>query len=132
LSDLTSIILDVKRQLKLLTDKDFLPFCQPATHMGGFSDCADGGLSITAEGRELAMRYMNTESETDPYDSDADESATECEPADATPIDEACAPDFAGLEVGGVAVCDGSDPSGAALTGWSSAIARLHSTHFRR
>ncbi|KAK3242515.1 hypothetical protein CYMTET_47803 [Cymbomonas tetramitiformis] len=127
-----------------------------------------GGLSITAEGKDLAMRYMHAESEAGSYDSDADESAAGCDPADGegavrqppdprqgcgTPpsgfgrssaivvmvcaffcvcatvaplsvaaLDEACAPDCTGLEVGGVAACCGSDPSDAALAGWSSAI----------
>ncbi|KAK3281761.1 hypothetical protein CYMTET_10471 [Cymbomonas tetramitiformis] len=125
--------------------QDFLPYCQPVTHMGGFtvggvasgisaaacthvredarpapppaaithvypdeSDASDdgvvlpvdpmyahepdlcfadriaqmGGLSITAEGKDLAMRYMHAESETDSYDSDVDESAAGCDPAD--------------------------------------------------
>ncbi|KAK3266604.1 hypothetical protein CYMTET_24778 [Cymbomonas tetramitiformis] len=124
---------------------DFLPYCQPATHMGGFtvggvesgisavacthvredsppapppaaithvypdeseaSDVGDmmpvdpmhahepdlcfadriarmGGLSITAEGKDLAMRYMHAESETDSCDGDVDASAAGCDPID--------------------------------------------------
>ncbi|KAK3251597.1 hypothetical protein CYMTET_39064 [Cymbomonas tetramitiformis] len=125
--------------------QDFLPYCQPATHMGGFTvggvaegisaaacthvredappappptaithvypdeseapDVGDmmpvdpmhahepdlcfadriarmGGLSITAEGRDLAMRYMHAESETGSCDGDADGSAAGYDPID--------------------------------------------------
>ncbi|KAK3285566.1 hypothetical protein CYMTET_6839 [Cymbomonas tetramitiformis] len=121
--------------------QDFLPYCQPVTHMGGFtvggmadgisaaacthvredappaanthvypdeseaSDAGDvmpvdpmhahepglcfadriarmGGLSITAEGKDLAMRYMHAGSETDSCDSDVDGSAAGYDPID--------------------------------------------------
>ncbi|KAK3253492.1 hypothetical protein CYMTET_37260 [Cymbomonas tetramitiformis] len=128
--------------------RDFLPYCQPVTHMGGFtvggiesgisaaacthvredpppapppaaithaypdeSDASDdgvmmpvdpmhahepdlcfadkiaqrGGLSITAEGKDLAMRHMHAESETDSCGSDVGvESAAGCDPSDET------------------------------------------------
>ncbi|KAK3253490.1 hypothetical protein CYMTET_37258 [Cymbomonas tetramitiformis] len=62
--------------------QDFLPFCQPLTHMGASRIAQTGGLSITAEGKDLAMRYMHAESETDSYDSDVGESAAEYDPTD--------------------------------------------------
>ncbi|KAK3283979.1 hypothetical protein CYMTET_8348 [Cymbomonas tetramitiformis] len=125
--------------------QEFLPYCQPATHMGGFtvggvgsgisaaacthvredappapppatitrvypdesqaSDAGDmmpvdpmhahepdlcfadriarmGGLSITAEGKDLAMRYMHAGSETDSCDGDVDGSAAGYDPID--------------------------------------------------
>ncbi|KAK3250446.1 hypothetical protein CYMTET_40176 [Cymbomonas tetramitiformis] len=125
--------------------QEFLPYCQPATHMGGFtvggvesgisaaacthvredapqapppaaithvypdeseaSDAGDmmpvdpmhahepdlcfadkiarmGGLSITAEGKDFAMRYMHAESETDSCDGDVDDSAAGCDSID--------------------------------------------------
>ncbi|KAK3253148.1 hypothetical protein CYMTET_37576 [Cymbomonas tetramitiformis] len=125
--------------------QEFLPYCQPATHMGGFtvggvesgisaaacthvredappapppaaithaypdgseaSDAGDmmpvdsmhahepdlcfadkiarmGGLSITAAGKDFAMRYMHAESETDSCDGDADGSAVGYDPID--------------------------------------------------
>ncbi|KAK3234908.1 hypothetical protein CYMTET_54861 [Cymbomonas tetramitiformis] len=64
--------------------QDFLSYyCQPVTHMGGFTvGGVMGGLSVTAEGKALAMRYMHAESETGSYSSDVDESAAGCDPAD--------------------------------------------------
>ncbi|KAK3247784.1 hypothetical protein CYMTET_42726 [Cymbomonas tetramitiformis] len=41
-----------------------------------------GGLSITAEGKDLAMRCMHAESETDSCDGDVDGSAAGCDPID--------------------------------------------------
>ncbi|KAK3280025.1 hypothetical protein CYMTET_12115, partial [Cymbomonas tetramitiformis] len=116
-----------------------------------------GGLSITAEGKDLAMRYMHAESETDSCDGDVDDSAAGCDPIDgedavpqppasrrgcgappwgfarssaitvmlcaffcvcatAAPLTAAapggaCAPDHAGLEVGGDAEATTGEPS---------------------
>ncbi|KAK3284128.1 hypothetical protein CYMTET_8207 [Cymbomonas tetramitiformis] len=115
LSDLTVIIFDVKRQLKVLTDKvngkGFTPWADKGNigHGGGGSDkiAQLGGLSVTAEGKDMAMRYMHAGSETGSYDSDVDESAAECDPADAplsaAALGKACAPGYTGLAVGGAA-----------------------------
>ncbi|KAK3238283.1 hypothetical protein CYMTET_19894 [Cymbomonas tetramitiformis] len=62
--------------------QEFLPYCQPVTHMGGFTvgGVADkiarpGGISITQEGADFALRYMHAGSDDGSDNSGAGEYA---------------------------------------------------------